>query len=65
MNKQRTVAGAYSEEFFGDDGVEKFRNCDIGPEPMNKILNLSETWLEKNSDFSRAAADQGRCAGHR
>lgn len=53
MSKQRTVAGAYSENNFGDDGAEQFRNCDIGPMDMGSVKNLSEKWLEANSDFSR------------
>lgn len=51
--KQYTYTGAYSEESFGDDGADKFRDCDIGPMDMGTVKNLSEKWLEANSDFSR------------
>jgi hypothetical protein len=48
-----TYKAPYSEEFFGDDGADKFRNCDIGPMDMGTTKNLSEKWLEANSDFAR------------
>lgn len=53
FGKQRTVSGSYSEENFGDSGPDQTRNVDIGPESMDQVKNLSEKWLEANSDFSR------------
>jgi hypothetical protein len=50
---QAAGLGAFSESKFGDDGSDQIRNCDIGPEPMGQTLNLSEKWLEANSDFAR------------
>jgi hypothetical protein len=49
-----TYKTPYSEVTFGADGSDQMNNVDIGPKPMDQVLNLSEAWLEKNSDFSRA-----------
>jgi hypothetical protein len=56
MSKQRTECGAYSDESFNDGSKDKITNVKWGPYEGNSVppvKNLSDDWLERNSDFSR------------
>jgi hypothetical protein len=48
-----TYTGKYSESEFGDDKADQIRDCAIGPMDMGSVKNLSDKWLNANSDFSR------------